>query len=374
MPKVRLMCDSGIFSIWNKGEPPLNIKDYINYIKRNQHLLFSYVNMDKIPGVFGRKRTAAEVEDSAKQSYDNLQEMKSHGLRPIPVFHQDENLRWLERMLADGETYIGISLRKENRAKIQWLNRIFSMITNKDGNPLIRLHGFGITRPHILLKYPFYTVDSTTWAIFPGFGKIFVPMYKHGKPDYLSAPLGVAITGMGKANRTSQLESHGDLTHSMILNYIENELNTSVGVLRYSLYERQAACLHYFQNLIANMQNIRFLTGHDDLFQKITGKSGKPEFNRLQIMYATMMSINKQARLLNRNGANTRLLSYYELKDRPDEDLEAYVTTGTAEKRTITQRKANWNNVSYANKRRLSLQERVMKYEQERIARQALDR
>src|SRR5260221_8934511 len=110
--KVQLMLDSGAFSAWNRGEE-INIKEYIAYVKRNQHLLHSHVNLDVIPGVHGQRRATDDVESSAKQSYDNLQIMKAAELRPIPVFHHGESLTWLERLLKDGEPYIGLSASKD---------------------------------------------------------------------------------------------------------------------------------------------------------------------------------------------------------------------------------------------------------------------
>ena len=35
--------------------------------------------------------------------------MKEAGLNPLPVFHQDEEFRWLKKCLEDGEDYICLS-------------------------------------------------------------------------------------------------------------------------------------------------------------------------------------------------------------------------------------------------------------------------
>src|SRR5580692_1929900 len=88
-PKISLMLDSGAFSAWKRGIS-INLAEYIAYIKKHEHLLASYVCLDQIPGKPGVKRTQAEVDDAAAQSYKNQQTMKKAGLTPIPVFHQGE--------------------------------------------------------------------------------------------------------------------------------------------------------------------------------------------------------------------------------------------------------------------------------------------
>lgn len=356
---IKLLLDSGSFSTWNKNEPELNLNGYIAYLKRNKEHLFSYVVLDQIPGQYGRKRTTTEVELSAKKSYDNLQIMKSHGLKPIPVFHQDEDFKWLERMLADGETYIGFSSSKETGSKTGHLNRAFSMICDNKGNPLIHIHGFGITKPSFLLNYPFYTTDSTTWALTPAFGKIIVPAYTNEKPDYTKPPIGVAVSGVpGKANNKMQFGGFGDLTHEFVLSYIEQELKMKVSDLRYSQTNRMIACLTYYCNLMKYLPAIQFDYKHNGFFHSLRPRiSNTVKPSKMKIMFATNYS---QGHILNMvPPATTRLLSYYELKDRDDGELHRYVQTGTLKQR-ISKSPKGWHSESYRNFRRLKLHDKLV--------------
>src|SRR5690554_1780501 len=107
--RVKLMLDSGAFSAWKMNQP-IDLRDYIDFLKQTDGLLESYVALDVIPGQGGRMvRTYEAVEASAKASYRNLEIMRDAGLRPIPVFHQGEDFKWLNRLVEDGEEYIGIS-------------------------------------------------------------------------------------------------------------------------------------------------------------------------------------------------------------------------------------------------------------------------
>jgi hypothetical protein len=311
--KVRLLLDSGVFSAWNLGKT-LDMKAYIDYVKRNKKWLFSYVNVDVIPGEYGRKRTRSEVEKSAKLSYDNLQTMKSHGLRPIPVFHQGEQLYWLERLLADGETYIGISTAKDLRGKehLHWLDTVFSMLTDTNGYPIVKVHGFGITNPRFLLRYPFYSVDSTTWALSPAYGHIFVPVYVKGEPDYLRLPNKMIMSGVPHANKSSQntrYEGLSPIGQECVTRFLAEEVGINVTQARCGYSPRQRAVLIYYLHLADAI------------------KDRNPLKHGLNIMFVTTLT-REFGNLMNDLGANTRLLSYWLLKDRPDQALIDFVTKG----------------------------------------------
>lgn len=340
MLKIELMLDSGVFSAWNKGEPELDLKTYIRFIKKHKALLFSYVNMDSIPGVFGAKRTPKDVEKSAKKSYDNLQIMKSHGLKPIPVFHQDEEWKWFERYLKDGETYIGVSSGKDGQgdAKRRWLQRVFEMVSNSKGKPLIHVHGFGITRGLFLLQFPWYSVDSTTWSITAAFGKILIPSWdsRGEKYNYHLPPVGIAVSGVpNKANNATQFEAEAffkrtGIRETHIRNFIEKEVGTTIQACRYTLLARQRAILVYYVNLMKNLPDITTPKGTGGFFQTPPDKLIKKtvRHRKMRVMFATLMNYTACHNLMNEVGATTRLLSYYDLKGN-DEKLEEFVRTGT---------------------------------------------
>lgn len=44
-----------------------------------------------------------------------------------------------------------------------WLDNCFSIITKK--KPLIKIHGFGVNAFWIWERYPFYSVDATSWLM-----------------------------------------------------------------------------------------------------------------------------------------------------------------------------------------------------------------
>lgn len=361
---IELMLDSGVFSAWSRGIS-LPIEGYIDYIKRNKSLLFSYVNMDKIPGAPGQPRTQEMLDDSARQSYHNLEIMRDAGLRPIPVVHQGESFSWLEKLLEEGESYVGVSTNKFGRASVQmsWLDKAFTLMTNKKGEPLVKVHGFGITKPEFMLRYPWYSVDSTTWALGAGFGKIIVPVYENGKFNYLRRPINVIVSGVQQSSdsaQRNQFEFLGpDLQYTVNL-FLEQECQVTITEVRNSPDHRRYALIEYYKKLVEALTDVRFthrkklLTLDDEL--RLSLKPIKDMNTRL--FFATKMA-NPFPVILTARDARTRLLSYYDLRTTPDDKFAEYVKTGLMpyNKRIP---KPDWKSESYLGSRRMKLYRRLL--------------
>lgn len=178
-PNVSLIIDSGAFSVWTKGKS-INLKEYIDYckwLKANNHLKkLHFVNLDVLPGKFGKRPTMQEREDSATEGWKNYEAMKAHGLDVIHVFHQHEDLKWLEKLMNDSSPYIGISPANDlsKKERLIWLKQVFNIVKDKK-----KTHGFGVTAFDILKEIPFYSADSSNFATPVRFG--YVWKYKNFK-------------------------------------------------------------------------------------------------------------------------------------------------------------------------------------------------
>jgi hypothetical protein len=101
------MLDSGAYSVWRRGSE-INLAAYIAFVKYNAPHVDHYISLDVIPGRNGqRDRSPEAVEQAAQQSYRNHCAMKDAGLHPLAVFHMDEPVKWLERMIGDGMQVAG---------------------------------------------------------------------------------------------------------------------------------------------------------------------------------------------------------------------------------------------------------------------------
>lgn len=322
-----VLLDSGAFSSWKRGIS-LSVNDYIDFCKRHKHEVDSFVNLDCIPGKDGKMdHSQSSIEQSAAKSYETLQEMKAAGLSPIPVFHQGERFYWLDRMLEEGETYVGISpyMRAHQNEIVEWMDKCFTRITDGRGKPLIKTHGFGVTSARLCVRYPWFSVDSTSWSVGGGYGTILVPKLDAGAPDYSRPPLNLRISAR-KQDQSGGFDGLSQAQQDAVRNYAA-QIGVSMSELRNTFYGRWKFNVRYHLGMAETCKGNLFKNRLRSMFDKsFTDREGyDPE--PMRMYFATVFS-DEHCRFLNEQGIRNRLLSYAFLKDEPDEFLEYYLKTG----------------------------------------------
>jgi len=166
---VKVFLDSGAFSAFTQGVE-IDLEAYCDYIKRNSDLVMVASVLDGI--------------GDPLKTYQNQQRIEAQGIKCLPCFHYGEDERYLEHYIANYE-YITLGgmvpINKEQL--IYWLDRIWEKyLTDSDGVPIRKVHGFGLTRMSLIERYPWFSVDSSSWVqsartggiMIPGLGNIFV--------------------------------------------------------------------------------------------------------------------------------------------------------------------------------------------------------
>mgnify|MGYP001602293600 CR=1 FL=1 len=199
---VKLLCDSGAFTSWNlamrkkkEGDPNwknflVDLDKYIAFVKQHEDIIWRVVNLDVIPGEQGSEPTEQQREDAAVQGFNNLMYMKQHGINPIHVYHQGEDLIWIDKMVNEGGCdYIGISPCNDYSTdrKERWLDVVFRYMQSKF--PLIKTHGFGVTSARLVKRYPWYSTDSSSYSLTAAMGAILTP---YGRVYISDDPAGLA--------------------------------------------------------------------------------------------------------------------------------------------------------------------------------------
>lgn len=155
--------DSGGFSA-RKNDIQISIKEYAEFLRVNSNDITIAANLD----------TNDFDETMANQAY--LEDaVKGLGIDILPVYHLSEYFSADKRELLDDwvkkYNYIaigGVAQVKVEKTKLaEFLNYIFARTQDK-----IKCHGFGITQMELVKKYPFYSVDSTTWLNGAIFGEV----------------------------------------------------------------------------------------------------------------------------------------------------------------------------------------------------------
>ena len=163
----KIILDSGAFSAHVKGET-LDVEQYAEFVKE--------YGASFEGGCFN-----LDVIGDGKASYDNWKKLRSLGVDTIPVFHLGTDEKYLHKYLKQTD-YIGIGAiaNLDTKARLMGLDWVWNThLTNSDGTPKLKVHGLGLTSVRIMLRYPWYSVDSSTATKTAMFGKIHVPELKY---------------------------------------------------------------------------------------------------------------------------------------------------------------------------------------------------
>lgn len=191
----RFFLDSGAYSAWSRGTV-IDLDEYIEFIKANIEMLDAYASLDVIPGKPGAIATQIERDAAAQQSWRNYLYMVEDGLQPIPVYHYGEHERFLDRMLQHGCDYIGIGglVGVPGPLRLQWLDRVFDRLTDAEGMPIVKTHGFGMTAIPLIFRYPWHSVDSTTWIKITANGAVYLPAMQNGRFVFDEIPTIISVS------------------------------------------------------------------------------------------------------------------------------------------------------------------------------------
>jgi hypothetical protein len=158
-----IFLDSGAFTMFTKGVT-VDLKEYADFMDKHQDIIHVSSSLDCI----GR--------DREQESYDNLKKLESYGAKVCPVHHARDSDAWLLRYLEEGYEYIFLGgMVPESTEYLRfWLDRIWKKyLMNKDGTPKVKVHGFGLTVIELMARYPWFSVDSTSWLMTSRFGSIY---------------------------------------------------------------------------------------------------------------------------------------------------------------------------------------------------------
>jgi hypothetical protein len=178
---IKVFLDSGAFSAFSQGAE-IKIDDYITFIKEHKPYLEVYANLDVI----------GDPEGTLK----NQKIMEKAGLDPLPCFHYGEDPKYLQYYIEHYDyVALGGMVPISTPDLILWLDEIFSKyICDEKGMPRVKIHGFGLTSHRLLVRYPWWSVDSTSWVMTGRLGSVYVPRFRAGKYDYLQDAWKVAVS------------------------------------------------------------------------------------------------------------------------------------------------------------------------------------
>jgi len=199
---VKVFLDSGAFSAFTKGVE-VDLEKYCRYIKENEDIIEVASVLDGI--------------GDPLKTWQNQQRMEKLGTRPLPCFHYGEDERYLEWYVANYEYItLGGMVPISTPQLLIWLDRIWNKyLIDGSGRPRIKVHGFGLTTLSLMERYPWYSVDSSSWVQIARTGGLMLPRGKvisvsmhspnrkvagqhfDNLPEAMTAPLRQELEGYG---------------------------------------------------------------------------------------------------------------------------------------------------------------------------------
>lgn len=173
------------------------LEAYVQFIKENRHAIDFYVTLDAI---YNPQRTW-DITKCLREEY---------GLRPVPVIHYKCPLNFVDRYLEAGYSFLGVGGLGQGVTKsafLPWADALFNYICPDPSRmPVVRTHGFAMTSWELLLRYPWYSVDSASWLKVAIYGNIYMPHKERGKFVFTRPPY--IISASAESPRRKERNKH----------------------------------------------------------------------------------------------------------------------------------------------------------------------
>lgn len=360
---IKILIDSGAFSTWTKGEK-IDIRRYAKFLHKHHDRLFGYFNLDVIPGSVGKPGDLDNVEESAKESYKNFEFLLDQGLEPIPVFHAGERIYWLEKIIDSGANYIALAplmIGSNKVAQKHWLDLVWSRLINQSGSPIAKVHCLGLTSYDVITRYPWFSLDSTSWKMDPAYGgAILIPQYEDGRWNFALRPERVILSGernLTFGSHFRELENLSDAVYNRVRYYVEDIVETTFSELRYFAPVRSRTAVYVNERLCDAISEkpIRIASAGLKLFGGHSLRKSV-EIRRPLFAYAAASSANYFRNMIKGTG-RCALYSFAEMQHGLTDFMEAVLSGELPSGRD--EFKPNWKSEAYLNARRMNLIDRI---------------
>lgn len=232
MSNISLFIDSGAYSLYTEKVQKSKDRDkhkffetdefwsyvdeYAEFLKSHKKDIDTYVNVD----VLFKPESSWKVQKYLEDKY---------GLSPMPVIHFGAPLYWIEKYLNDPRyDYIGLggSGQVSSINFMPWADAVFELICDTpDRLPKVKVHGFALTSPRLMLRYPWYSVDSTSWLVFSRMGRVLIPTLQRGEHVYNIGSQHVVVTSrpFTRVTGTQHLNDLSPMRKAMVFEYFKEK-------------------------------------------------------------------------------------------------------------------------------------------------------
>lgn len=236
-----IFVDSGAFSLYTRHIKSLGKKapsNYYDLTKGSEFRTYCDKYAKFVKAMRGRVLVANVDAIYNPEKTWEIQKFfeQEHGVFPVPVIHFRTPFTWLDKYLEstmpDGKPMydlIGVGGFSWGGKGKQWLDSFFLHVCPKENDyiPRIKVHGFALTSWSSIVRYPWWSVDSTSWFATAGYGGIFMPRFRRGQWVYNEPPyvLQVSDRSVSKAIKGRHFHSLAGMAKGIV-----NQWLAEVGV------------------------------------------------------------------------------------------------------------------------------------------------
>lgn len=205
--------DSGAFSVKSYNSEPISIDNYIEFIKKYEPYMSVYANLDVI--------------GDADATWENQWKMEAAGLNPLPIYHAaTDDVKYLKRCMDNYEYFAvgGIAHNPNMQERIRVLDKCWHYIVDDQGKPQNKIHGLGLAAPQLIYRYPWYSIDTSSYMDYGQYGIIIMPKKRANGFDYNTAPVKVFVTARSpkKAKDGTHFDNLSRAEQDAVLEYLHD--------------------------------------------------------------------------------------------------------------------------------------------------------
>ncbi len=235
------------YAYYDTAEFKQYLDDYAAWIKEQGNGIDTYATVDVIY--------------NAEKSWESFRYLQDkHGLNPVPVVHERTPLEWIDKYIESGCDYIGVGgLGQESsfRTYTAWADKLFAHICPKSNNylPIVKIHGFALTAFDLMKRYPWYSVDSASWAKAAAFGMVYVAHKRSGEFTLDVSPYFINASFMSTDIKAKRENHYYNLSfgEKQVVNEWFDLLDIPVGKVKNGKITERGFTTHYGTRAVANI-------------------------------------------------------------------------------------------------------------------------
>mgnify|MGYP001287656510 CR=1 FL=1 len=160
-----------------KTVKPIDIDEYAQFVIQHSDIIYQYLTIDKIGDPETTRANTMYLE-------------RVVGRKPIPVYHVQNSLDVLQEYIDEGHDVIAVggSVFVSRKLRAQLFDEMF-----KRFGDACNLHALGLGSMDLLLRYPWFSADASSWLNGRIFGKLLSFDGSKTGPEWMSSEEGFSF-------------------------------------------------------------------------------------------------------------------------------------------------------------------------------------